>query len=1028
MIESIMNTLKRQEKHIILTLAILFHLIVLISAIQTWFIQWPGRIWLTIAAVLVIGLSVFLGRQWNRIPLWIGSSAVALLLLVTAYLYGADGAGLRIIGLPFDTVIAVFFLTALGLASWQLSSLPRLPVWVRAIPAAFAIYAAVLVVIGLFKGNSFGEVLGGLWDLPYWIQGAYIGAAVLIPLALIATILISLIPALRPHPFRKGMAITVAFMHLMTILVTGFEMNYQGMVNLASIVPMPGEEPIRVAMERDDDRDVKSVKDSEEAIESCCDEEIVPSAGERITSLSPEEREQAVQKLERFFEALEEAAAEIPRDTFDPDAIVEKVGQDPQKLFTWVRDNTYLVPYRGILRDHIGVLMDRLGNSLDRALLLNELLSRAGHEVRLARGELSKKQAEEVLDEARPVPLEGPLPTEETSPEDIKKLMAKYPDEYQLDQDELQEVIDKMIREQEKMQKKITKRVEEQTKAILKAVGKPKIDIRIKERAKAIEALQDHWWVQWQKESGWVDLDPTLPDAKPEKTVVKVGETYDPDDLDKDLMHLVTIRIIIERWEDGELEENKVLEYTLQPSKLFGERIVLRYVPLNWPEDLNLSEEEKPIERLKTLILKEKEWLPVLTVGSEQIVQKSFTDAGEIKDKPSSPLSSGGLLGGITSSLSGGASEEDAQKDSYLTGACIEYEIHVPGEPEQRIRRQVFDLVGPAARQENNLISPEIAEERRLGRALALLGSTEILILVSHLSPHFYTNLMVNKLLDGREILQDLLHQISSTTSKDLVKQASKLTPLPGPEYSLALARMQWKHQRGDVYLDRSNILCFVRGVQQRQSLKGELKEFQGFDIVVNEVAVRPQSQTEPFQIRLEQGVLDTNAEALLVYNSGQLIENVAESFARVYATGIKWWAIRNAEDPLWIRAELPKDVRIHIEKDLKKDYAVIVPERALNVEGHTFMGWWRVNLRNGTTLGVIEPGKGSALTQYIIKIGLIATSCVLVGLSGPSLPHEAYIVNCVIGASLGAAFFAMGSKMFLYALMAIIIANFKIP
>ena len=91
---------------------------------------------------------------------------------------------------------------------------------------------------------------------------------------------------------------------------------------------------------------------------------------QKTAHLNEEDRKRAAEKLENLFDALEEAAKEIPRDTFDPKAIVEKVGTDPQKLFEWVRDNTYLVPYRGSLRGPIGVVMDRLGNSLDRSLLL----------------------------------------------------------------------------------------------------------------------------------------------------------------------------------------------------------------------------------------------------------------------------------------------------------------------------------------------------------------------------------------------------------------------------------------------------------------------------------------------------------------------------------------------------------------------------------------------------------------------------------------------------------------------------------
>src|SRR5690348_5498354 len=80
-------------------------------------------------------------------------------------------------------------------------------------------------------------------------------------------------------------------------------------------------------------------------------------------------------------------------DTFDLDAIVKLTDGDPARIFAWVRDKTFWVPYRGELRGAAGVLMDRLGNSLDRALLLAELLRRAGQDVRLAHAQLSDEQA-----------------------------------------------------------------------------------------------------------------------------------------------------------------------------------------------------------------------------------------------------------------------------------------------------------------------------------------------------------------------------------------------------------------------------------------------------------------------------------------------------------------------------------------------------------------------------------------------------------------------------------------------------------
>src|SRR5688500_2119592 len=117
--------------------------------------------------------------------------------------------------------------------------------------------------------------------------------------------------------------------------------------------------------------------------------------------------------LENSLRSLEESQRNAPRDRWDPDYVITKVGKSPDALFAWVRDNTYWIPYHGILRDARGVLMDRQGNSLDRALLLATLVQKAGHPVRLAHRKLTGEEAQTLFPEI----LDGPPPSVETKPE-----------------------------------------------------------------------------------------------------------------------------------------------------------------------------------------------------------------------------------------------------------------------------------------------------------------------------------------------------------------------------------------------------------------------------------------------------------------------------------------------------------------------------------------------------------------------------------------------------------------------------------
>ena len=111
------------------------------------------------------------------------------------------------------------------------------------------------------------------------------------------------------------------------------------------------------------------------------------------SGLTAEQFEAAVAQFERGIRAMQDADRDGPRDNFDLPLVARQLGPDAGKLFEWVRDRTVWVPYRGSLRGEMGVLMDRMGNSLDRALLLAALLKASGHTARLAHAELTAEAA-----------------------------------------------------------------------------------------------------------------------------------------------------------------------------------------------------------------------------------------------------------------------------------------------------------------------------------------------------------------------------------------------------------------------------------------------------------------------------------------------------------------------------------------------------------------------------------------------------------------------------------------------------------
>jgi len=681
--------------------------------------------------------------------------------------------------------------------------------------------------------------------------------------------------------------------------------------------------------------------------------------------LTEEEIDQVLEGLKKLNRAILQASQEILRDTFDPQAVVDNVGEDLKSLFEWVRDETVLVPYQGTLRGHTGVLMDRCGNSLDRALLLHELLRLVGYEVRLAQGSLTENKANEILENS---PNAQNNIQDKKSETDFENLIQIYAKEYDITTEELQESQKNLVEEKERISKIILARVSEQTEALSTLLEIDSGKKPGKERASILEDLRDHWWVQVEENGVWKDLDPTETDTKPGDKLTPVDKTWDAKDLNEDLFHLLTIRIIVERWDEGNLKEESVLEHTLQPSNLIGERIELHHDPLGWPKDDDLYNNDQPIQNLKDTVLNLKEWIPGLRVGSEKISKKSFANSGMINEKPGekSGQESGGSTGGLMGAF--GRSSTKTEEQSILTAEWIEFEIQSPGQSNRKIRRAIFDLIGPAMRKSSSSDKPKFSETQILKRNLLILGQTEILALVCKLSPEFTEHLSAREMLSDMEVLLNLAKNHATIENADIIAQIALISPLPGPLYNLALSRSSLNRFDKETYMDSLNLFCLQTFLQQNPL--GELEEFQKTDIVLNDMGVHPESKEDPFRIRMEQGVLETNAEVEHAI-SESWTDNTALLFTESVTQGIDWVFIRDVRDPDLEKARMAAETRAYIEQDLADGYVVVVPPKPILMNGKPSTGWWRIDPRSGTTIGMSGSGSGQAMTQYVRSVNM---------------------------------------------------------
>lgn len=718
-----------------------------------------------------------------------------------------------------------------------------------------------------------------------------------------------------------------------------------------------------------------------------------------------------VAQVRKLFDALAESERQAPSDRFDPAAVVKITGIDPTAIFNWVRDRTDWAPYQGALRGPVGVLMDRIGSSLDRALLLADLLERAGHESRLAHANLAEADARQLLSKVRPMARSVGSSAEAQDQKQSEALIQKF----SLDGTELHARGAGAAAEGDRVAEDAISRATEALPAVLAAVGNPGApDAAMNDGngTAAVTAMADHWWVQVSQAGQWLDLDPLLPDAIPGRTATAATAApfIDPARLDAAQWHQVTLRVVIEQAQGGKLSRQTVFTHDLVPAQFHGQRIILRQIPLNWP-----GQTPTDIAAWKKTLAGQTEWMPQLEVNDQKFSAASFDEEGRINLHPS-PNPLGRAVVRVAEAFDSALENGDKPPAATLSAEWIEYEVRRPGAPPRTIRREVFDRLGPAARA-SGAPAPAMpwTDSQRVAVAGRMFDEIEIVPQVCKLAPRFVSHVMASATLANRSIILELLgHRPGEQDAGKL----SALSPLPGPAFALALHRdLLDGDTAGDIYHDSINILTYHRFLQ----FDGDTAKIcTGFDIVCNDVAVRP-GAAGALKARVARGVMETSLEASLagaVGDAGMTVANAARGYVRDLGEGQPWLTVRRADDDAWRRAALPADAKARIDEDLKAGYVVIVPARA-PADGK--VAWWSVDPKTGVTLGFAGPGWGTAMGEYATILTQVSSE-ILCFLQYKSAAGKAL---CMIVAGGGAGAVVMGGALLKDVLIYIILTIF---
>lgn len=659
---------------------------------------------------------------------------------------------------------------------------------------------------------------------------------------------------------------------------------------------------------------------------------------------SPEE---ASENIGDRVDQLLAAAAKLPRTEFEPAALAASLGKDPQKHFEWVRDRTWWAPYRGLLRGSRGVMLDRVGSNLDRAVLLGDLLRHAGHAVRLAHATLPEEQAREFVEKVRPVPAQRFAEAADTRSAELKQAQTRA------------ETL-----------------VESQTQTILAAL-KSSAPPQQSDDSTAVAAMRDHWWVEYEKGGEWVALDVLLSDSKAgailaESTSTsqwKLGDAA-PSIPDSE-WHTVDIRVVLERYEAGETTEKVLIATSLRPAERLGSALRLSHAPVPWPDAL--PDPDADPKAFKDAALAVTMWIPVLKIGDEEFVHTAFTNEGELQSDLENAVSvlskAGGLqvASGMDMAL-GGFSPDEARPAA--TAEWIDYEIIVPGSQNQRFRRPVFDLLGPARRASKAADFDGTPDLRKLERFEALWAPTDILLQAADFTGEFVADLQVADLVENQAALKDLAHEKDPAKSRELAAELLRHIEIWGPLPNYVLWRSSLGTSAGDSFINRPNVLHHRGGRAVVNAGPGAFREV--IDVASNPGGTRPGYTGSSFELRVRQGVADTVAEMLALGADAGMAENTAAVFSRLPANNNRGMLIAAGDEAAARALPWPEDEIARVAADVGAGYTVLVPREAVMINDQQRVGWWRVDPATGETVGVMDTGLHMGKVEYQLTLLVI--------------------------------------------------------
>jgi hypothetical protein len=172
------------------------------AGVETWLAGSPVRLWVAAPIALYVVFTLWTLKQGSRLaaPGIVTQTPAAfylflgILVAVTQERAGL-AAGVVMFRRSMPVILTATALVVTVLATLRMAIVRGRAPWFRIVILALGAYAAAALWLGVVRGTPLPDLLHGHseWHrVPYWLQGAFLGAAVLTPLAFARELIVSM--------------------------------------------------------------------------------------------------------------------------------------------------------------------------------------------------------------------------------------------------------------------------------------------------------------------------------------------------------------------------------------------------------------------------------------------------------------------------------------------------------------------------------------------------------------------------------------------------------------------------------------------------------------------------------------------------------------------------------------------------------------------------------------------------------------------------------------------------------------------